>query len=71
MGEVVRMFNGGAGEWCLASQEEEQIAEVGISENDTTNKVVKERGCAMTTDHFCKNCVFIAPLSCSDNITAI
>jgi len=21
MGEVVRMFNGGAGEWCLASQE--------------------------------------------------
>ena len=36
MGEVVRMFNGGAGEWCLASQEEEQIAEVGISENDTT-----------------------------------
>ena len=49
MGEVVRMFNGGAGEWCLASQEEEQIAEVGISENDTTNKVVKERGCAKTT----------------------
>jgi len=27
MGEVVRMFNGGTGEWCLASQEEMRIAE--------------------------------------------
>ena len=30
MGEVVRMFNGGTGEWCLASQEERQVEEVGI-----------------------------------------
>ena len=28
MGEVVRMYNGGAGEWCLASQEERQKEEV-------------------------------------------
>ena len=34
MGEVVRMFNGGKGEWCLASQEEIRIAEVGISHNE-------------------------------------
>jgi len=27
MGEVVRMFNGGTGEWCLASQEERQVEE--------------------------------------------
>ena len=28
MGEVVRMFNGGAGDWCLASQEERKKTEV-------------------------------------------
>ena len=44
MGEVVRMFNGGAGEWCLASQEEMQIEEVGISKNDTTYKDIKDEG---------------------------
>lgn len=37
MGEVVRMFNGGTGEWCLASQEEMRIAEVVISKNDMPN----------------------------------
>ena len=37
MGEVVRMLNGGAGEWCLASQEERRIEEVVISDNDMTN----------------------------------
>ena len=37
LGEVVRMFNGGTGEWCLASQEEMRIAEVVISKNDMPN----------------------------------